>query len=317
MCKVAIIYGPQSSTYSFPNNHPMSGVRATSFWREIANRKLVQNEDLEIHEPMLASVKDLELFHTPEYIEFVRKSSERGIGLLDKSDTPAFKGVYEASRYVVGSTLLGLDLVMSKKVDHAFNPIGGMHHARADSASGFCVFNDASISINQAKRKYKLIRIAYVDIDAHHGDGVFYPFYDDPEVFIADIHEDGRYLFPGTGYEDEKGGGLAEGTKMAIPLKPYSGDEDFRKAFRLVETFLDEARPQLIVFQCGGDGLEEDPITQLKYTHTVHRYASDILHRLAHEHSEGRLLALGGGGYNPDNTAKAWVDVLESFKANL
>jgi len=317
MCRVAIIYGPQSSTYSFPNAHPMSGVRATSFWKEIENRNLVQNKNIEIYEPVLASINDLNLFHTSGYIEFVRKSSETGIGLLDESDTPSFKGVYEASRYVVGSTLLGLDLVMSKKVDHAFNPIGGMHHARSDSASGFCVFNDASISINQAKRKYKLTRIAYVDIDAHHGDGVFYAFYNDPMVFIADIHEDGRFLFPGSGYENERGGDSAVGTKMSIPMQPYSGDEDFKKAFKRVETFIEEARPQIIIFQCGGDGLEEDPLTQLKYTWKVHRYASDVLHRLAHKHCEGRLLALGGGGYNPDNTAKAWAEVVESFRVDL
>ena len=173
----------------------MSGVRAKAFWAEMKKQELEKADGVTIQEPVLASKEDLLLFHTEKYIDFVKKSSEAGLGTLDYGDTPAFKGMFESSKYVVGSTLRGLDLIMNKSVEHAFNPVGGFHHARQDSAAGFCIFNDAALAIVQAERKYNLERILYVDIDAHHGDGVFYAFYNDPKVFIADIHEDGLFQY--------------------------------------------------------------------------------------------------------------------------
>lgn len=291
----------------------MSSNRATAFWAEMKRRNLPGTEGVKIYDPVEASHEDLRLFHTEHYITLVQRASETGVGLLDQGDTPAFKGVFEASSRVVGSTLLGLSLVMNGKADHAFNPIGGLHHARSGSAAGFCVFNDAAIAIVKAKQKYRLNRILYVDIDAHHGDGVFYAFYDNPKVFIADIHEDGRYLYPGTGRREERGGRNAEGTKLSIPLPPESGDEQFEKAFKEVEEFTATSKPDLILFQCGGDGLKGDPITHLRYTPKAHRYAAEQLHQIAHQYSRGRILAMGGGGYNPENTAKAWTEVIEAF----
>lgn len=317
MCSVAVIYGEASSTYSFPDGHPMSSSRATAFWTEMKRRGLTNTEGVKIQEPVEASLKDLLLFHTEQYITLVQRASKTGIGLLDQGDTPAFKGIFEASSRVVGSTLLGLNLIMNGKADHAFNPIGGLHHARSDSAAGFCVFNDAAIAITKAKQEYRLNRILYVDIDAHHGDGVFYAFYDDPQVFIADIHEDGRYLYPGTGHREETGGRNAEGTKLSIPLPPESGDEQFEKAFNEVEEFAATVKPNLILFQCGGDGLNGDPITHLRYTPKAHRHAAERLHQIAHQYSRGRIVAMGGGGYNPENTAKAWTEVIEAFLAKL
>ncbi|MEM3530173.1 MAG: acetoin utilization protein AcuC, partial [Nitrososphaerales archaeon] len=228
-------------------------------------------------------------------------------------DTPAFKGIFEAACYVVGSTLLGLDMIMKKEFNHIFNPIGGMHHARRDRAAGFCVFNDIAIAIIHAKKTYHVKRILYVDIDAHHGDGVFYEFYDDPMVFIADIHEDGRYLYPGTGFSNETGSGEAVGTKLNLPLAPGSGDEEFKEAFKKVEEFAYQIKPELIIFQCGADGLKNDPLTHLNYTEEAHRYATKRLHRISHELCDGRIMALGGGGYNPDNVAKAWMEVLKGL----
>ncbi|MFQ6135136.1 MAG: acetoin utilization protein AcuC [Nitrososphaerales archaeon] len=313
MCSVAVFFGEASSTYSFPSGHPMSGVRAKAFWSEMEEQGLNKAGGVKIRRPVPASEEDLRLFHTGEYIDFVKKSSEAGVGLLDYGDTPVFKGIFEASSYVVGSTLRGLDMVMRKEVEHVFNPIGGLHHARRDSAAGFCVFNDAAIAIIQAESKYGLKRILYVDIDAHHGDGVFYAFYDDPKVFVADIHEDGRFLYPGTGSEDEKGEGAAEGTKLPIPLPPSTDDERFKEAFKQVEDFASRVEPELVLFQCGGDGLMNDPITHLRYTPEAHRYAAESLHQIAHKFSKGRILAMGGGGYNSENTAKAWVEVVKAF----
>jgi acetoin utilization protein AcuC len=270
-------------------------------------------EEIRIYEPVEASQQDLRLFHTEQYITQVQRSSKTGVGLFDQGDTPAFKGVFEASSHVVGATLLGLNLVMSGKADHAFNPIGGLHHARSDSAAGFCIFNDAAIAITKAEQEYRLNRILYVDIDAHHGDGVFYTFYEDPKVFIADIHEDGRYLYPGTGRREETGKNNAEGTKLSIPIPPASDDEQFKKAFSEVEKFATTIKPDLILLQCGGDSLNGDPITHLRYTPKAHRYAAEHLHQIAHQYSRGRILAMGGGGYNPENTAKAWAEVIEAF----
>ena len=311
--EVAVFYGGSSKTYSFPLGHPMSGDRAEAFWQLIKKKKLNSAEGVEIHQPVQACEEDIRLFHKQEYINFVKKVSNEGTGFLDQGDTPAFKGVFEASRYVVGSTLQGLKMVMNKKVEHAFNPIGGLHHARREAAAGFCVFNDAAIAIIETKRKYELKRILYIDIDAHHGDGVFYSFYDDPQVFIADIHEDGRFLYPGTGSENERGEGDAKGTKLSIPVPPQTNDEGFKIVFDKVEKFIINVEPEIILFQCGGDGLKNDPIAHLEYSPQAYGFAAKKLHQLAHKFSEGRIIAMGGGGYSLDNTAKAWVKVVEGF----
>jgi acetoin utilization protein AcuC len=261
----------------------------------------------------MASEDDIQLFHSKSYIDFVKKSSIGGSGFLDKGDTPIFKGMFEASRYTVGSTLKALKMIMENKTSHAFNPIGGFHHAQKNAAAGFCIFNDVVIAIIYAKIKYNLNRILYLDIDAHHGDGVFYHFYDDPSVFIADIHEDGKSLYPGTGFKDEKGGKNAEGTKLSIPLPPLSGDDQFRKEFLEVESFVNKIKPELILFQSGGDCLRDDPLTHLQFTPKSHQFAAETLHKIAHTFCNGKILAMGGGGYNPQNTAKAWVEVVKAF----
>ena len=153
-----------------------------------------------------------------------------------------------------------------------------------------------------------------MDIDAHHGDGVYYEFEDDPLLFIADIHEDGHFLYPGTGSELETGIGEAQGTKLNIPMAPNSTDNDFIGIFKKINEFIDNvAKPELIILQCGADCLNGDPITHLKYTQKAHRYGADALHRLAHKHCDGRIIALGGGGYNMLNIGNAWTEVVRSF----
>lgn len=290
-----------------------------------AFRKRLQAESVPnviVEQPEISSEEDLLSFHDREYVGFVRMASRRGGVLLDRGDTPAFKGVFEAARYTVGSTLAGLEFIFSGKdragnrIDHAFNPIGGLHHAMRDSASGFCVFNDIGVAVMIARSKYGISRIAYVDIDAHHGDGVFYEFEDDPLLFFADIHEDGRHLFPGAGYSYETGKGVAAGTKINIPVEPGAGDERFSAEFEKIESFVDEAKPELIIFQCGADSLAGDPITHLQYSANAHKHAADILHDLAHKHCKGRIIGLGGGGYNRDNLAAAWAEVVKAFAAN-
>jgi acetoin utilization protein AcuC len=175
------------------------------------------------------------------------------------------------------------------------------------------VFNDCGVVAEQLRRRWGLKRVAYVDIDAHHGDGVFYAFEDDPDMAFADIHEDGRFLYPGTGAPEETGRGLAHGTKLNIAMPPGAGDEAFWPAWERVEAYLEARRPEFILFQCGADSLQGDPITHLRYTEDAHAYAAARLAGLADRLCEGRLLGLGGGGYNRRNLARAWSRVVRSF----
>ena len=316
MCQTAVFYGEALARYGFGGSHPLGTDRLGALWTKLQCENIA---NVVVEGPGHGTDRDALSFHDKEYVDLVRAASKLGGVLLDRGDTPAFKGVFEASLYVLGSTLAALDMVMAgrdskgRKVDHAFNPIGGLHHARRDTAGGFCVFNDIGVAILAARKKYGVMRIAYVDIDAHHGDGVFYEFEDDPLLFIADIHEDGRHLYPGTGSAMETGKGKAAGTKLNIPLEPGAGDGEFIKAFDRVEQFVDEVKPELIILQCGADGLAGDPITHLQYTSKAHRFAADSLHQLAHRWCKGRIIALGGGGYNRANISNAWTEVVRSF----
>jgi acetoin utilization protein AcuC len=316
MCKTAVFFGEELARYGFGESHPFNSNRIYAFWSRANALELVKSNQIQIEAPARADEETLLTFHDKDYLTLVKQASAYGSGLLDLGDTPAFKGVFEASSYVVGTSLKALDLVMNNRdgVLHAFNPIGGLHHAKRGSAGGFCVFNDIGILGITAREKYGISRIAYVDIDAHHGDGVYYEFEDDPLFFIADIHEDGRYLYPGTGNASEVGLGNAKGTKINISMKPGSDDSEFISTFGKVEEFIDNvARPELIILQCGADCIKGDPLTHLQYSSKAHKHAADILHRLAHKYCDGRLIALGGGGYNQNNIADAWTEVIMSL----
>jgi acetoin utilization protein AcuC len=320
VCKTAVFFGKDLAKYGFGESHPFNSNRIYSFWSKFNAMSLSKSDRVTIEKPETVQDEVLRQFHDRAYIDMVKESSKEGTGFLDDGDTPAFKGVYEASCCVVGTSLKALDVVMEKRDGalHAFSPIGGLHHAKRNSAGGFCVFNDIGVVIMMAKKKYDVKRVSYVDIDAHHGDGVYYEFEEDSSVFIADIHEDGRYLFPGTGNETETGSGDAKGTKLNIPLKPGSNDDDFIAAFKKVEDFIDNiARPELIIFQCGADGIGGDPLTHLLFTSKSHAYAADRLHQLSHKHCNGRLLSLGGGGYNQANIADGWTAVVSSFTRDV
>ena len=166
---------------------------------------------------------------------------------------------------------------MSGRARRGFVPIAGLHHAGRAHAAGFCVFNDIGVVIEKLKREHGLVRIAYVDIDAHHGDGVFYAFEDDPAVVFADTHEDGRFLYPGTGAADEIGSGAAAGTKLNLPLPPGAGDAEFRAAWPVIEAHLERHAPEFVLFQCGADSLGGDPITHLGLTEEAHGHAAERL----------------------------------------
>ena len=316
-CKLGISFGRDSMLYSFPDN-PMNESRVTLFAQALEQMVSQENatesaRSITVIEPIAGTVADLLVFHTKEYVEQVKELSKTGEGYLNIDDTPVFKGVFEASLFPVGSTLTGLRCILEGRFDHFFNPIGGLHHASASEARGFCVFNDCVIAISKAINDFKLRCVAYIDIDAHHGDGVYYEFEPDPRVIIGDIHEDGVFLYPGTGTEMEMGKGFGLGTKLNIPLPPGSGDKEFFEAVDKVEEFVLKAKPQLIFFQCGADGLAGDPITDLRYTSAAHAYASKRVHHPAHEVCQGRIIAMGGGGYNPVNVSEAWSAVVREL----
>jgi acetoin utilization protein AcuC len=201
-------------------------------------------------------------------------------------------------------------------VRRAFIGIGGLHHASRAHAAGFCVFNDCGVAIEILRRRHGLTRIAYVDIDAHHGDGVFYAYESDPDLLFADIHEDGRYLYPGSGAASETGSGAASGTKLNLPLPPGASDADFAAAWTRVEEYLRATGPEFILLQCGADSLEGDPITHLAYSEEAHSRAAGSICRIADELGHGRVLGMGGGGYNRRNIARAWTRVVEAFVAS-
>ena len=320
MCLTAILFGAELSKYGFGRSHPWNNERIYDFWSKFQQMGLDTSPEILIEEPELALEESIISFHDKDYVDFVKEAGKTGNGYLDLGDTPSFKGAFEATSYVVGSTLKAFDIVIRKKngIEHAFNPIGGLHHSRRTNAAGFCIFNDIGIAILEARRKYGIKRIAYIDIDAHHGDGVYYEFEDDPFLYIADIHEDGSFLYPGTGSEWETGSGNAIDTKLNIPLYPHSTDQDFISSFKRVEDFIDNtAKPELIILQCGADSLKQDPLTHLNLTHNSHNYAASKLHNLAHKHCNGRIVALGGGGYNKINIGDAWTAVVKAFIENL
>lgn len=303
-------FGPESDLYSFPGGHPMNYTRTLQFKESLNSLGMAVGDSVSIERPVQAHREDLFIFHEQTYVDAVVAASEdRGTRFLDFPDTPSFPGIYEAALYPVGSTLHGLTSIMKGRTDHYFNPIGGLHHAFPDRAAGFCVFNDASIAILAALRSYGISKVAYVDIDAHHGDGVYYGLIDEPRVVVADIHEDGRSLFPGTGDVTETGTGPGRGTKLNIPLVAGSGDREFFDAFDAAYEFVSGSRPELIFLQCGADGLEGDPLTHLRYSPACHKYATRRLHQLAHETCGGRILAMGGGGYDAANVDAAWSAV--------
>ncbi len=308
-CKVGVLEGDELLAYSFPPPHPFTSERASRFWADLASSKI----EHKLLSPEKATVETLELFHTKDYIRFVQSASKLGQGTLDWGDTPAFKGVFEAAQYAVGSTLVAVREIINGNIDHAFNPVGGLHHARRDSAAGFCVFNDIGVTIEVLRKKYGIERIVYVDIDVHHGDGVYYSYENDPNLFIFDIHEDGRYIYPGTGKESEIGTGVAEGTKVNIALRPGAGDIDVSNLLPRLEKFVRSSRPEFIIFQCGADGLANDSLGGLLYTTNTHIAVTSLLHHLSHELCYGRIVALGGGGYNVYNCSSAWLAAVSSL----
>ncbi len=309
--RIGVYGGDELSRYGFGPGHPFGPDRFDAFWNAFEHSGLLPKT--QVLPPVAAYRDDVLRFHTESYVDLVRDRSASGEGLLDAGDTPAFPGMYEAALYVVGSVLDATNRIMTGELMRALVPIAGLHHARRGAAAGFCVFNDCAIAIESLRRMHGVQRIAYVDIDAHHGDGVYYAYADDPELCIADFHEDGRYLYPGSGEASEIGIGPGKGTKLNVPLPPHADDALFWRLWPAAERFVDAFEPEFILLQCGADGLADDPLTHLQLTPAVHRRVAHSLCGIADRRCGGRLLALGGGGYDRTHTAQAWVNVVAAM----
>ncbi len=306
-----VYLGDELARYSFGYDHPFGPLRHDAFSKAFFIKAL--DRQVDILNPVITTQDVLELFHEHAYIERVKHKSKFGTGFLDQGDTPAFIGMYEAALTVAGTVCNAIDRLLNNEYKTAFIPIAGLHHARRHIAAGFCVVNDCGIAIEYLRHKHNINRIAYIDIDAHHGDGVFYSFESDPDLIFVDFHEDGRFLYPGTGDITESGNGGARGTKLNIPMPPGASNELFMKLWPRAEEFIRKSSPEFVLIQCGADSINGDPITHMAYSESVHEYAVSRICDIANEFCDGRVVAMGGGGYNLDNIAKTWTAVVSAM----
>ncbi|AZM64599.1 MULTISPECIES: acetoin utilization protein AcuC [unclassified Streptomyces] len=286
--------------YDFGRDHPMDPVRLDLTRRLVSAFGL--DREVEVVAAKAAGESTLRLVHREDYIEAVRTASEvpeladqsYGLGTLDD---PAFVGMHEVSALIAGQSVGAAEAVWRGEAAHAVNFAGGLHHAMPGSASGFCVYNDASVAIARLL-ELGAERVAYVDVDVHHGDGVQAAFWDDPRVLTISLHEHPRTLFPQTGWPEETGAGTAEGSAANVALPAGTGDAGWLRAFHsVVPELLADFRPQVLVTQHGADTHFEDPLAHLAVSLDAQRAVQTACHDLAHEYSDGRWVALGGGGY--------------------
>ncbi|HEX2193223.1 MAG TPA: acetoin utilization protein AcuC [Acidimicrobiales bacterium] len=295
-------YGDDAPWYDHGPQHPLRPARVVLTRQLIHDFAIVDGRRVREVTARDATADELALVHTDRYVDAVRRAGhgERGpwweFG-FGPGDNPIFPSMHEAAARVVGASLVAAEAVWSGRVEHAFNPAGGLHHAMPERASGFCVYDDPAIAVawllaNGARR------VAYVDVDVHHGDGPQAVFYDDPRVLTVSLHQDGRTLFPGTGFVADSGAGNAVGTKVNVPLPPFTGDAGWLEAFyQVVPPLVEAFAPDVLVTQLGCDTHHRDPLANLSLTTAAYRQTARALHELAHRVTGGRWVATGGGGY--------------------
>lgn len=291
-----LVYGPRSATYDFGPGHPLTPRR---FEPGIALLRALGAEPGLAPEP--ATDAELSVVHDAGYVAAVRRfGADPGLppafGIAHGGDVPPFLGMHEASAAVAGGSLRAMEAILRGDVDHAYHPGGGLHHAMPARASGFCVYNDVALAVAAARAAG--LRVLYVDLDVHHGDGVEAIHADDPGVLTVSFHESGRYLFPGTGAVHETGQGDAAGTVVNVPLEPSTGEGAWLAAVAsLVPELAAAFRPDIVVSQHGADSHAWDPLAHLRVTTTAMGAAARLVDAVAHRHAAGRWLATGGGGY--------------------
>ncbi|MBI2529037.1 MAG: acetoin utilization protein AcuC [Candidatus Rokubacteria bacterium] len=305
--KTAVIYSDAWQRFDYGPEHPLRMERLGLTWRLMESYGLTTLPRAKVLAPQLADVEAVGRFHGREYIETLRAvgagdwvphAARFGLG---PGDNPIFPGLWEAAQLVAGGSLQAAALVAEGEADRAFHFAGGLHHAMPDRASGFCYVNDAVLAIMALRQRG--LRVAYVDIDAHHGDGVQFAFYADPNVLTISTHERGDRLFPGTGFVEEMGAGPGLGFSVNLPLQPFTDDQVYEPAFEaVVPPLLAAFRPDVLVLQLGIDSHRTDPLTHLSLSVQGFTRAVTRLLELG-----PRVVALGGGGYDLVNVARAWT----------
>ncbi|MFB3738234.1 MAG: acetoin utilization protein AcuC [Candidatus Velamenicoccus archaeovorus] len=335
--RVALVLCPEARIYDHGPQHPLRPQRVLYTWDLIAACGLLDLPNVSTVPCRTASDPELGMVHTDAFIDATRRAGHGEDGDwwrygYGPGDNPIFPDMHEAGALVAGASLVAAELVHDGRAEHAFNAAGGLHHAMPSRASGFCVYDDPAVAIAWLLRR-GVDRVAYVDVDVHHGDGVQAIFYDDPRVLTISIHESGEFLFPGSGFVTERGLAGAEGTKVNVPLHPGTTDESWLTALReLVPPIVRAWRPQVLVTQLGCDSHHTDPLAHLRLTTRAYREAASLLHGLAHEASAGRWVATGGGGYQwarvvprawtlyfaemcahalPDALPEGWIETVE------
>jgi acetoin utilization protein AcuC len=298
MGKQAVVWDESFLGYDLGGDHPLNPVRLDLTIRLATALGVLDGVELVTPDP--APDSEIERVHEPGYLNAVRAAPMAGWDVghgLGTADNPVFARMHEASALVVGGSLAAAKAIATGQADRAVNIAGGLHHAMRDHAAGFCVYNDCAVAISWLLDN-GFDRIAYIDTDVHHGDGVQDAFYTDPRVLTVSLHQSPLSLWPGTGRPEELGGPGAEGTAVNVPLPPGTGDRGWLRAFHAVVPAVVKAfRPQVLVTQCGVDTHREDPLADLALTVDGHREIYRRLRALAEEVTGGRWLALGGGGY--------------------
>ena len=311
-----MVFDPSLTEYDFGPEHPMAPVRVDLTMRLATELGVVGAGGLRCVDAPLATEDQIATVHDPALIEAVQRMSARpGPGEerhgLGTDDNPVFRGMHHAAAHVVGASMEAFRQVWTGQSLHSANISGGLHHAMPDRASGFCIYNDIAVGIqwllDQGAQK-----VAYVDVDVHHGDGVERIFWDDPRVLTVSLHESGQFLFPGTGFAKDVGGPEARGTAVNVALPPGTGDSGWLRAFHaVVPPLLREFAPEVLVTQHGCDSHAADPLADLALSVDGQRAAYLALHDLAHEVAGGRWVATGGGGYAlVEVVPRAWSHLL-------
>ncbi len=310
-----VVYDPSLTDYDFGASHPMAPLRVDLTMRLTRDLGVLDRGLSCVPAPMasddlLATVHDASLIEAVQRVSRDPYSSDLARG-LGTDDNPTFEGMHGASAHIVGATVEAARQVWEGEALHAANISGGLHHAMPDRASGFCIYNDVAVGIRWLL-DHGAERVAYVDIDVHHGDGVERIFWDDPRVLTISLHETGQMLFPGTGFPQDLGGPGAEGSAVNVALPPGTADAGWLRAFHaVVPPLLREFKPDVLVTQHGCDSHIEDPLAHLMMTVDGQRAAHLALHDLAHEVCDGRWVVTGGGGYAiVDVVPRSWAHLL-------
>jgi acetoin utilization protein AcuC len=302
---VALVYGDELMNHRLSDQHPLQPIRVKLAVDLIRSTGLIEYAHL--LPPRPATIEELELVHSRSYIDLVRRLSDPrqraqvppeqiAAAGFASSDNPISDALHEGAALVAGASLVAAQLIQGGQALHVFSPSGGLHHAHRERASGFCTYNDAAIACQWLKEQGH--RVAYVDVDVHHGDGVEGIFQSDPDVLTISLHESGRYLFPGTGFPEDCGVGKGRRTAANLPFLPYTWDEPWLEGFdRVVPALLRRFKPTVLVTQDGCDTHHLDPLAHLAATTRIWPHVGKAFHDLAHELCGGRWLALGGGGY--------------------